>query len=61
MIMIKDDNMAFAAGLYNYINQELSSLIESEVNFNRRWEKEIVDLCFLAIESSIDFFLPYRL
>lgn len=57
MIMIKDDNIAFATGLYKYINQELSSLIE----FNRRSEREIVDLCFLAIESSIDFFLPYRL
>lgn len=61
MFMIKDENMAFAAGLHDYLNQELSHCIESEINANRWRKSQFVDLCFLAVESSIDFFLPCRL
>ncbi len=61
MIMIKDGNMAFAAGLHYYLNQEISGCIEAEIKCNRWRKRQVVDLCFLAVESSIDFFLPCRL
>lgn len=60
-MLINDVNNFFSVGLSRYINNEIYECIEKELN-NNIWRKGLgVDLCFIAIETSIDFFFALTL